>query len=110
MTRIISVLDLATSHLPEMLMVGPMTRPPKAGERIGPLDSIEGVIAYPHGEYGYLLWVPNDPQDHALVYGDDATIPPEVLAVQVYARSLDCDYVLFDRDADVNDALPTWEW
>lgn len=101
-------LDLATCHLPESIMNGP----------IGPLNTIEGVIAYEHGEYGYLLWVPDDPQEHADDYPNpadedvcsDEGVPAEVLAVQLYARSLDCDYVLFDRDADAIEALPTWEW
>ncbi len=105
MSRIIKVLDLSTSHLPEKVMNEP-------------LNSIDGVIAYEHGEYGYLLWVPDDPQEHADDYpnpaDDDASsdegVPAEVLAVQLYARSLGCDYVLFDRDGDTDDALPTWKW
>lgn len=107
-SRIIKVLDLSTAHLPESLMNGP----------IGPLNSIEGVIAYAHGEYGFLLWVPDDPQEHADDYPNpadddvcsDEGVPAEVLAVQLYARGLGCDYVLFDRDADTNADLPTWDW
>jgi hypothetical protein len=30
--------------------------------------------------------------------------------VQLHARSLGCDYVLFDRDAEVDPYLPSWQW
>ncbi len=42
------------------------------------------------------MWVPPDPQAHAVGHPD---LPPEVLAIQRYARALGCDYVLFDADA-----------
>lgn len=99
--RAFLVLDLSTAHLPEAV--------------INSLTGVDGVIAYEHGEYGYLLWVPEDPQGHANDYENETNpdaedFPSEILAVQIYARSFGCDYVLFDRDADIDDALPTWEW
>jgi hypothetical protein len=33
-----------------------------------------------------------------------------VLTIQRYARTLGCDYVLFDADADRDDDLPIWDW
>jgi hypothetical protein len=27
-----------------------------------------------------------------------------------YAQDLGCEYVLFDRDAEVIDDLPSWDW
>lgn len=87
-------LDLSTAHLPQHIMNGP-------------LNSFENVVAY-DTQYGALLWVPDDPQESN--DGMDESVPAEVLAVQLYARSLGCDYVLFDRDADTDDALPTWDW
>lgn len=86
-------LDASTAHLPQNICEL--------------LDSYDGVIAYEHGEYGWLLWVPDDVDEHATDYLD---IPDEVLVVQRFARNLDCDYVLLDRDADRVDGLPTWEW
>ena len=41
--------------------------------------------------------------------GDDA-LPPELCAVVRHARAADCDYVLFDGDAETVDELPTFEW
>ena len=39
----------------------------------------------------------------------DEPAPDEVLAVQLHARSLGCDYVLFDSDAEVDPQLPSWQ-
>lgn len=89
-------LDLGTSHLPQGLCEY--------------LNSYDGVIAWRHGtetdQYGWWLWVPEDPQEHA----SDYEIPSEVLTVQLYARSHGCDWVMFDRDSDAIDELPRWEW
>lgn len=59
-------------------------------------------------EYGWLMWVPSDPDDSAALDADD--IPLVILDVQLYARKHDCDYVLFDPDAEIDPNLPTWEW
>jgi hypothetical protein len=90
--RIIKMLDATTGHLPEKVCQD--------------LNGYDGVIATDR-EYGWLLWVPEDPAGHAEEYGE---IPAEVVALQVFARELGCDYVLLDRDADRVDGLPHWEW
>ncbi|GAA2522727.1 hypothetical protein [Pilimelia columellifera] len=82
--RIIRMLDASTEHLPTAL------RHPTTG-----LTAVTGVIADAR-EHGFLLWVPCDPDAHAADYGD---VPPELLALQRYARALGCDYVLLDSDA-----------
>lgn len=84
-------LDLSTAHLPREI-----------------LESLpELTVAYPT-EYGALLWVPEDLEDY---YGGlDQDIPEELRRVVVYARELDCDYILFDSDALIDDNLPTFEW
>ncbi len=88
-----SVLDLSTQHLPEHL------------GSYG-LSGEDGVVAY-ELEHGWLMWVPPDPSAHASDYPD---LPPEVLTIQRYARTLGCDCVLFDADADQVGDLPTWDW
>lgn len=62
-------------------------------------------------EYGMLLWVPDDPDDPGNHRCDDDSDDgaPEIIAVRRYARSLGCDYILFDRDGGDAD-LPTWNW
>lgn len=87
-------LDLSTAHLPRHI--------------IGILNSFENIVAYNHTEYGTFMWVPDDPQESN--DGMAEPIPVEVVAVQLYARNLGCDYVLFDRDAEIDDALPSWDW
>lgn len=89
------MLDLSTAHLPQAY-----------GDADG-LTSVDGVVAYTT-EYGFITWVPDDPQDNADAY--DGMVPSSVLTIQKYARALGCDYVLFDRDGPVNPNLPTWEW
>ncbi len=98
------MLNLSTAHLPERIAARD-----DDPER---LNSYDGVIAYPT-RHGWLLWVPDDPAEHAADYGDPADgdgVPAEVLAVQVYARSGDCDWVMLDADAERDPALPVWEW
>lgn len=90
------VLDVSTGHLPARYAEN------------GP-GAEEGVIAYALGEYGWLMWVPDDPDTHSADY-DLAAQAPEILVVQRYARAAGCDYVMFDRDSEANPDLPTWEW
>lgn len=90
------LLDLSTAHLPQ--------------KTCNYLSEFEGVIAYPKrtetADFGWWLWVPEDPQEHASTYH----YPAAILTIQLYARSLGCDWVMFDRDADAIDELPRWEW
>jgi hypothetical protein len=92
--RIIRMLDAGTGHLPEQICQE--------------LNSYDGVTATER-EYGWLLWVPEDPTEHAEEYGDGA-VPAEVVALQEFARNLDCDYVLLDADAATIEGLPHWDW
>jgi len=99
--------DLSTRHLPR--------------DVLDDLSTFNGVVAHPT-PHGAWLWVPDDPQAYAQDYAadyrageddgddfDDGSVP-EILVVQLHARSLDCDYVLFDSDAGVEATLPTWDW
>jgi len=88
------LLNLSNAHLPEQLG--------KSG-----LDTAPGVLAHPT-DSGWLMWVPNNPDQSAAATVD--RVPETVLAIQRYARSLGCDYLLFDADADRVDNLPTWDW
>lgn len=88
------LLYLSTAHLPEDL----------GG---GGLDTAPGVVAY-GTDTGWLLWVPDDPDGTGS--RTTGSVPEVVRDVQRYARSLGCDYVLFDVHADVVDDLRTWDW
>lgn len=87
------MLDLSIRHLPERLR-----------DR---LDSTS-VVAY-RMTYGWLMWLPDEPGEHSRhTEGTEDAVSGEVLAVQRYARSLGCDYVLFDGDGPVDENLPTF--
>lgn len=51
--------------------------------------------------YGWFLWAGDDRDDD---------VPANLVAIMEHARALDADYILFDRDAPVNDVLPTFDW
>lgn len=101
-------LDVSTSHLPEHL-----------GEPSG-LDIYEG-LSVQEIDGGWWVWVPDDPWGHAQeaarglddidpAIAQEIGVPAEVLAVQTFARSLDCDYIVFHQDAPVVEGLATWDW
>lgn len=90
------MLDLSTNHLPHELGFGEYVEGPTN------LCGEDGVIAYDL-VHGFLMWVPEDPEDSGLFCDP---IRPEILAIQIYARSNDCDYVLFDADGPTNPDLP----
>ena len=52
--------------------------------------------------YGWFVWAASEE------IADD--IPVDLADIMRHARGLDADYVLFDADAEVNAALPTFEW
>ncbi|GAB2717052.1 DUF5983 family protein [Kitasatospora kifunensis] len=80
-----SFLDLSTGHLtPEVR---------------ADLDDYEDVVAY-RTTYGWLLYASEDPEGEW---------PPELLPIVRLARDHGCEYVLFDADAPVVDALPVFD-
>lgn len=91
------VLDLSSTHLPPMMFHD--------------LNGYDGVTATRFPDGGWLLLVPDDPADHASDYGDPAEkdgVPPEVLTIQEYARTLGCDYIMIDGEAPANADLPSF--
>jgi hypothetical protein len=98
-TQVRRLLDLSIAHLPQEM-----------GDPNGacPLHTVDGVTAY-QMRHGWLMWVPDDPDERSREYEADP-VPEAVLAVQRAARALDCDWVMFDQDADTIDGLPVWEW
>lgn len=94
------MLDISTAHLPEKYG---SEQSLEALSELGHLGIIADAL-----ERGFLMWVPEDPEGHTEEFYNET--PPEILAIQVYARKLDCDYVRFDADADTVEDLPTWEW
>lgn len=58
------------------------------------------VVASPT-PYGWFVWASEEP-------GDD--VPPDLIAIMSYARSLGAEYICFDCDADEIDGFPTFDW
>ena len=94
-------LDLSTGHLPQRWGV----RADEGGDGLSNAPGVSANIL----PYGWLMWVPDDPDQYA--EDEEGGVPPqEILVIQRYARKHGCDYVLFDRDADQVDDLPSWVW
>lgn len=60
------------------------------------------VSGAPYGPYGWFCYAHDEDVE--------GNIPVEMMNVFRFARVNGCGYVLFDRDADVIDELPTWDW
>lgn len=59
---------------------------------------IHETIIYPHGGYGWQLHVSDEVSEHETPFKD-------LLAL---ARSLSCNWILLDRDAEVHPDLPVY--
>lgn len=92
--RIRRVLELSTTHLPAEMM----------GDDRRAWGGTAGVYPY---EYGFLLWVPDSPEESAKAAVDE--VPEPVLRIQAYARANDADFVLFDSDAEPDENLPVFD-
>ncbi|MDQ0301386.1 hypothetical protein [Ancylobacter polymorphus] len=55
-------------------------------------------------EYGFFVWAGDHEDDET-----DEGWPPEVTACRRFARSLGCDYLLFDGDADTVEGLEVFD-
>lgn len=92
------MLDISTGHLPRWL---------RDIESTTNLNTHPGIVCW-EWEHGWLMWVPDDPDESAEAYDPDDT-PAEALVILRYARSLGCDFVLIDRDTWLIDDLPTYD-
>jgi hypothetical protein len=84
------VLVLSTHHVPT---------PDGPADEIGD-DTCAFADALP---YGWRLYVEGDELPDPREYG-------HLEEVVIYARALGCQWVHFDKDADVMPHLPNWEW
>jgi len=91
-------LDLSTVHLPNTLR--------RFGTRDGDPLAWGGAVVVAT-DYGFLLWVPDEPLVSA--QAEEQDLPDVVLKIQLFARRHGCDYVLFDADGPTCDGLDTWE-
>ena len=78
-------LDLSTAHI--------------SGKTNSWLES-EGRPSIHQTDAGWFLW--------CSLFNEE--MPRDLLTVVAYARGLGCCYVMLDRDAELIEALPTYEW
>lgn len=100
-TTIERVVVLSTAHIPYRLLDDLHTAPHAVADRL---------------EYGWLFWVPDDPDDSALWTAPEDDEPEAVheaarvvLGIQRWARQLGCGWVRFDVDGETTDALPVFD-
>ncbi|GIH16131.1 DUF5983 family protein [Rugosimonospora africana] len=90
MARIRNLLELSPRHLR-----------PQVADTLPDVPTLHAAYT----AFGTLVAVPNPlPQGRAA-----SRLPEDILGVLRYARDLDCDYILIDTDADVDDDLPLWD-
>ncbi len=93
-----NMLVISTAHVPDELRVLASEH-----EDTSEWNTVVHVL-----DVGFLLWVPNDPKESSEEGQEDDT-HPAILAIQLHARALNCDYVLIDRDAPIVAELPTFD-
>ena len=94
MPNIRRFLDLSTAHLSVA-----------ARDRLDQRSEFASVY---EGDCGYFAHCQEDPDAPGQVTADDER-PTELTAIFSYAIALGCEYVLFDRDAEIDEKLPTFD-
>lgn len=91
---ILRVLELSTAHITkesnEFLRYEAHT--------CGPVQ----LIVFEKGEYGYLIRV----EDHEI----EDQVPEDIKSLLEFAESQNCTWMILDRDGEVLESLPRWEW
>lgn len=64
------------------------------------------VSLYGKGKYGWFLNVLNDLSE----VEEHRWMTPDLFQVLTFARAQGCDWVMLDRDGDIIDELPSYEW
>jgi hypothetical protein len=68
------------------------------------------LILYPHGEYGWLICIGGDAVDHMRSDGAFDDMPKDLVDCLTHAHTSGCSWLLLDRDADLTDELPSFDW
>lgn len=101
-------LDLSTSHLSEEEMQVLAAQDDLDDDfRVASRGCLPRVIRH---RYGAWVNVPPAADDDAQDTRDRQASFPNLQRVIDHARAADCTWINFDRDADVDALLPTFEW
>lgn len=106
--EITKMLILSTAHISKST-AGRMTI-----EGAGTLQKAEetniGVVVYNKGEYGWLIPIVADELQEGEKFNHESETPEDLAAVLRFAIEHDCTWVMFDRDAEVVESLPKYDW
>ena len=69
-------------------------------------NSIEEVILYVKGEYGWFVYIP----DSIKFELDEDKIPQDLYQCMEFACDNGFDWIMFDRDVETINELPAYEW
>lgn len=61
----------------------------------------DNITMYPKAEYGWFIYARSD---------EYIDVPDSIMACIKHAQSLDCDWLVLDRDGDIINELPSYEW
>lgn len=61
-----------------------------------------GLVVYEKGEYGWFIWIPE--------FIGECNIPEDIITCMRFAKDNGCAWMCLDRDGDVFDEIPCYEW
>lgn len=64
-------------------------------------DTIDNLIIYPKGEYGWFIHVPEDIPHN---------LPVDIKYALKHAKIMNCQWLCIDRDGDIIPELATYDW
>lgn len=67
-------------------------------------DAIDGLVAYPKGEYGFFVYVPEESSEGI------SDCPKDLMACIEAAKERGCEWLMLERDAETMETLPTYDW
>lgn len=65
-----------------------------------------GLIVYAKGSYGWFIHIPEDVDFST----EDCKTPQDLRRCIQYTINVDCEWLCLDRDGDIVDELPTYDW
>ena len=71
-------------------------------------DSIDGVMLYNKGDYGWFVHIPDSGLDFNEL--ENGECPADLYRCMKYARDNGFDWIMFDCDVEVISEMPEYEW
>lgn len=111
--EIVNMLVLSTAHVSQST-ASRMTVAAGMGNEKGNVQNTEGngvgVIIYSKGNHGWLVPIIAEDLKPDERFNHESETPEDLAAVLRYAMEKGCTWVMFDKDAEDVEYLPTFEW